>query len=67
MPWFQKALPVSGHCGRRIQTSACHQTDKPKPIVESYATFSGARERKAGLKQAGYSVVIELSEPRESA
>jgi hypothetical protein len=40
--------------------------DKPKPIVESYATFSGARERKAGLKQAGYSVVIELSEPRES-
>jgi hypothetical protein len=31
--------------------------------VESYATFSGARERKADLKQAGYTVEINLSEP----
>jgi hypothetical protein len=41
--------------------------DKRKQIVERYATFSGARERKATLKQAGYSVVIELSEPREGS
>jgi hypothetical protein len=39
--------------------------DKRKPIVESYATFSGARERKADLKQAGYTVEISLSEPQE--
>jgi hypothetical protein len=35
---------------------------RPKPVAERYATFSGASEREAGLKAAGYYVEIELSE-----
>jgi hypothetical protein len=36
-------------------------SERSKPIVERHATFSGAREREAALRQAGYSVEIELS------
>lgn len=43
--------------------SATHP-DRREPIAEIYATASATREREANLKQAGYTVKIELSEAR---